>query len=177
MQFPLFFRAFAFFTLFAFTCQSVAFAADEKGVRPPRYGFGEDTSQSEMKAAEYVMRRFQGERLMPVRIMGGVNRPGIYYLPEGTDVITAISLSGGLMTTSDPSSVKWNQHATQKYRTLDLGDAIEKPKENNPILGNNDVLLVEERTPWISNNTLTLVTVVASILSVALSVKILREKN
>ena len=120
----------------------------------------------ETRASEYVMRRYPGEKLMPVRILGGVQKPGTYYLPENTDLITAISLSGGLAPNADSESIRWNQWSTRKYQKLDLTEAISHPQEQNPALGANDVLLVEEKSQIISNNTLLILTALSSVVGI-----------
>lgn len=130
---------------------------------------------SEQKASEYVMRRFPGERLVAVRIVGGVNRPGTYYFPEGMDLLSAISLSGGLIDKADSENIKWSQFATQKNNSLSLAEMMEKPKDLNPILGANDVVFVEEKRPWFSDNSLALLGVVSSIIGITIGVKYLSK--
>jgi len=129
----------------------------------------------EARASEYVMRRFPGEHLIPVRILSGVRNPGTYYLPEGTDLITAVALSGGLTPTANSEKLHWNQWATQKSATLDLGDAVAEPQKQNPKLGANDILMFEESKPWISNNTVVLVSIITGVLSIALGAKALTK--
>lgn len=139
--------------------------------------FSLEDGQQEMKASEYVMRRYPGERLMPIRILGGVQKPGTYYLPEGTDLITAISLSGGLATNADREKVRWSQWSTQKYETLDLALVMEKPKSFNPALGPNDVLMVEEKSQVIGSNTLLVLGAISSVVGIVIaSVYISRGK-
>ncbi len=162
------------FTLLAFVWQS-SLAWAETGARG-RVSSVLDEAQ-ETRAAEFVMRRYPGEKLMPVRILGGVQRPGTYYLPEGTDLLTAIALSGGLAPNADSEEIRWNQWSTQKYSTLALEDAMISPKERNPALGANDVLMVEEKTPLLSNNTLLLLTALSSIVGIVVgAVYVSRDK-
>lgn len=136
-------------------------------------GVAAGDSSGERGASEFVMRRFPGERLIPVRILGGVRSPGTYYFPEGMDLVSALSLSGGLSENSDPEAVKWTQFSSQKENVLDLGDIMRKPKELNPTLGANDILYVEAKTTWFSNNFVSTLAVVGSILGIVLGAKAL----
>src|SRR5689334_15916147 len=115
-------RLVAYLTLLAVSSQaSLGFAADAGlGAAKPTLSILEESGVQETRASEYVMRRYPGERLIPVRIIGGVQHPGTYYLPEGTDLLTAISLSGGLAQNADPEKVRWNQWSSQKFEVLDL---------------------------------------------------------
>jgi hypothetical protein len=130
---------------------------------------------SEPKAAEYVMRRYPGEKLMAVRILSGVRAPGIYYVPEGTDLLTAISLAGGLVPTADPERIHWNNFSANKYKMLDIQDSVEDPRTRNPVLGANDLLMVDETKPVISTNTVLVVTVIASLIGIAIGAKALSK--
>ena len=120
----------------------------------------------EARASEFVMRRFPGERLMPVRIVGGVKSPGTYYVPEGTDLLTILSLSGGLQQNTDSEEIQLSQWQTKKTQTIDLERALSNPVKFNPTLAANDVLFIPEKEPLISANTLTALTVVATVVSV-----------
>ncbi|MGZ3650011.1 MAG: SLBB domain-containing protein [Bdellovibrionota bacterium] len=150
-------------------------AAPAQGNGPKSGTYTLTDDMIEARASEYVMRRFPGEHLIPVRILSGVRNPGTYYLPEGTDLITAVALSGGLTSTADPEKLHWNQWATQKSATLDLGDAVADPQKQNPKLGANDILMIDESKPWISNNTVLLVSIVTGVLSIVLGAKALTK--
>lgn len=164
-------KLFTFILLFAFTSQSMA----APGVRTSAatLGISEATEQG---ASEFVVRRYPGERLIPVRILGGVTKPGTYYFPEGVDLLSAISLSGGLVENADASSVMWTKFSTQQYQTLDLANAMKKPKDLNPALGANDVLFIDSKTSLISNNTILLLSVISSLVGIAVGVTYLSKR-
>jgi hypothetical protein len=154
---------------------AAALAAGPAGNTQPRGGYTLTEDQSESRAAEFVMRRFPGEHLVPIRILSGVKNPGTYYLPENSDLLTAIALSGGLTPTADPSRLHWNQWSTQKYTVVDLEDAVAQPLKSNPRLGANDVIMVDETKPWISNNTVLVVSLITGLLGIALSARALTK--
>ncbi len=144
------------------------------GSRQGSYSLTDDLT-GEAHASEFVMRRYPGEHLLPIRILSGVKNPGTYYLPEGTDLITAIALSGGLTNTADPEKLHWNQWNSQKITMIDLNETVAEPQKANPRLGANDVVMIEEEKPWVSNNTILLVTLLTGVLSVVLSAKALTK--
>lgn len=125
------------------------------------------TMQTEIPAAEFVLRKYPGEKLIPVRILGGVNRPGVYYLPEGTDLLTAISLSSGLSTDADLDKVHHARGDKPGAQELTMQEMFSDPKKN-PVLAANDMLFVEEKQPILSNNTMLLITAISSIVGITL---------
>lgn len=129
---------------------------------------GLDAGLTEAPAAEYVLRKYPGEKLIPVRLMGGVNRPGVYYLPEGTDLLTAISLSAGLTNDADPGKVHHSKASGQGRVIHHMGNMLEDPKRNSPVLASNDVVFVENETPVLSSNTMLVITAVSSLMGIAL---------
>ena len=168
------------FTLLAFLNASIPVTANAGAaqVLASKLGAGQVTLTEDMlepKASEYVMRRYPGEHLIPVRILSGVRNPGTYYFPEGIDLISAVALSGGLTSNANPDKVHWNQWATQKTTTLSMEEVVREPKIMNPKLGTNDVLLVEDSKPFISNNTVLVVTLITGLLSIALSARALTK--
>ncbi|MCO5143022.1 MAG: SLBB domain-containing protein [Oligoflexia bacterium] len=155
-------------TILSFLIMNPAFARDSAAILK--------NEGAENLASEYVLRRFSGEKLMPIRIIGGVQKPGVYYLPQGTDLLTAISLSGGLSDTADPDEVVWNQISSKQVHQLEIADLMKDPMKNNPALGANDLLMIKEKQPVISNNTLLLITAISSIVGIAVGVAYLSRR-
>lgn len=125
-----------------------------------------DTDQREMNASEYVMRRYSGERLIPVRILAGVRNPGTYYIPEGTDLITLLSLSGGLTSTANAENIRLNEWQSKKMRSVSLPDVMEQPSKYNLSLAPNDVLYIEDKAPAVSNNTMQVISLLSALVGI-----------
>ncbi len=135
----------------------------------------EEEGITESRASEYVMRRYPGEKLIPIRILGGVKSPGMYYLPEGTDLITALSLSGGLDMYADSSNLTLNQWSSKKVHHFDIADVTAAPEKNNPTLGANDVLFIKPRENDISGNTMLWLTAISSIVGILVGATVLSK--
>jgi len=165
-------KMFVYSLIVSILTQPFALAQEAKGkAYVPGIASGE--AAGERGAAEFVMRRFPGERLIPVRILGGVKSPGTYYFPEGMDLLSAISLSGGIEGTADHEAVRWTQFSSQKDSKLNMEEIMRRPKELNPTLGANDILYVEPKTTWFSNNFLATLSVIVSVTGLALSARAL----
>jgi len=55
---------------------------------------------------------------LAVHVVGGVARPGIYYLPEGARVQDALSAAGGLLTTAETTNVNLAQRVEDGQKII-----------------------------------------------------------
>jgi hypothetical protein len=120
----------------------------------------------ETHGSEFIMRRYPGEKLVPVRILSGVKSPGTYYLPVGTDFLTLLSLSGGILPSSDTENILLNKWESKTVQEINLEKSLQHPAKYNPILSNNDVLYIPEKSPIVDNNTLVVVGLIGSIIGI-----------
>jgi hypothetical protein len=132
---------------------------------------------TETHTAEYVLRRYKGERLIPVRLLGGVKSPGTYYVPQGTDLVTILAAAGGVEANADPTAIHYNHAVNLTSSTLDLKKAMQNDASQNPVFAANDSVFVEQKTPLISTNTLLVLTTLSLIISIALGSKNLFNSN
>jgi NADH:ubiquinone oxidoreductase subunit F (NADH-binding) len=158
-------------TLFAFSTQS-ALAQGPAGNLPSG-----PLGLEEGRTSEYVMRKFSGERLIPIRMLGGVRNPGTYYVPIGTDMVTLLSLSGGIAQGADSEQIQYRPWAGKKTRVLDLQDALDEPLKYNPTMEPNDVLYVAESKPVLSNNTMIILSAIASVIAIGTGVILIRSQT
>lgn len=162
-------RVFVSITLFAFASQT-GFAAS-----PPKLSGAE--ALVEKSASEFVLRRYPGERLVPIRMVGGVSQPGTYYVPVGTDFLSLLSLAGGIAPNSNSSAIQVRQWNNKVSQELDLSEAMENPAKSNPTLEANDIIFVPEQKPLISNNTFLALSVAASVISLVLGSIAIRKET
>lgn len=136
-----------------------------------RRGF---TDPFERHIAEYFYSRTGNEILGPVRILGGVDLPGVYHIPKNTDLATLISISGGIDVNSDIHKIKYTKKG-EKTVQLDLYDHIEQGKEI--FLNNGDTVFIPNKVGWISNETATTLTVIVSILTLGLTAYVVSTRD
>ena len=73
-----------------------------------------ETGKSSQSADYFVFLGEGDELLMNVQIWGQVKNPGLYSLPEGSDIVTLLSLAGGPTENADLSSVKVIRKGVEK---------------------------------------------------------------
>lgn len=66
----------------------------------------DETDRTPQSAGHYIYLGESDELLMNVQIWGQVKNPGLYSLPEGSDIATLVSLAGGPTEHADLSGIK-----------------------------------------------------------------------
>ncbi|KHD89154.1 MAG: hypothetical protein OM95_04840 [Bdellovibrio sp. ArHS] len=142
------------------------------------------------QTSEYIFRSSPKESLVTVQLLGAVNKPGIYYVPAGTDLLKLITLAGGTTNGGDLSEVivrkmepkTWAEiksKAVNEYQgafEVDAEKLIKYGGTRSLRLHQDDFVYVPPRTPWISNETARGITLVSVILGIALTA-VLIDKN
>jgi hypothetical protein len=142
----------------------LSFQAPAMAARPTIFAAPGNSQVSEFLYGDAVE-----QHLMPVYLLGEVAKPGLYHVPVNTDLTTLLALSGGPGTESELDNLQIKNELTKRVETVNFGDIETRADAASPKLRTNDVVFVPRRSPPISNNTLTLITVVATVLTAALT--------
>ncbi len=148
-----------------FTQTQIAMAIDKSGL----------SVEQTLLANEFVFKTSPTQKIMPVRLISGTSKPGIYHLPEGTRLTSLVALSGGKQSDDDFSEIIIKRNDTSFE--FDLDSYIEDNKGEDPILQAGDIVSVKKDKPWISDNTYLLATFVATLASIALTVELIDDRN
>lgn len=123
------------------------------------------------KGNEYVSGDYPGAVLMKVNLWGAVQKPGIHYIPVRTDLVTLLSYAGGPSDRAKFDSVTIKRWAGGKESVIevDVDDLLTDTGGKPPQLEANDVVVIPSSTPLISNDTMSVIGVAASILSIVVA--------
>ncbi len=124
-----------------------------------------------MRGSEYISGYYKGAVLMPVNIWGAVQKPGLHQVPTGTDLMQLITLAGGPNADAelDHLIIKRTTKDGEKVIKLALNDFIDSTHETPLELEPNDTVILPATKPMISTNTLTLITVIATVVGIVAS--------
>lgn len=104
-----------------------------------------------------------GKVNIEINVLGGVRYPGKYLVPEGTNVIELLSLSGGVLREETTDNIKLiratqrsgnlydNNIITLNYREIFEDEKLKSVNKSNPLLVHGDILVVPitpEKTFW-----------------------------
>ncbi|MDG0815480.1 SLBB domain-containing protein [Bdellovibrio svalbardensis] len=170
-------------TAFIFSLSSIGYArAEETGllndIKPPQ------------QASEYIFRSSQKESLITVQLMGAVNKPGIYYVPQNTDLLKLITLAGGSTTAGDVSEVlvrkqepkSWDEvksKAINEYQgayEVNAEKIIKYGGARQLKLAQDDFVYVPQKSTWVSGEATKTITVVSLVAGIVLT-GLLIQKN
>lgn len=127
---------------------------------------------------EYFAEGYQGEVLLSVKVIGAVRLPGIYHVPKKTDLVTLVAMAGGTLPTADLEKVFIKRRAKDKESvvSVDLNLSLSKEGTAIPIIEADDIVTVQAKEPVISQESLSILGFVASILSILISGLIINKQ-
>jgi len=118
---------------------------------------------------EFISGAQPGKVLMKVNLWGGVGKPGIHHVPAKTNLINLLSYAGGPLNDAmlNKVTIKRNTGPSNKKIIVNVQDIIEGASIPSIPLEPNDIVVVPQKKPTISNNTIAIVSVVAMVVSTA----------
>jgi len=131
--------------------------------------------QTSQLPSEYVFKTEPDQNMMPVKLIGGTLRPGIYHLPEGTTLTSLIALSGGKQPQRDSPEVVIRR-ADQQIE-FDMEDFMDGESDADPVLKSGDIIAMKSDDPLVDQGTVNFITVISSVLSIVLAASIIADSN
>jgi NADH:ubiquinone oxidoreductase subunit F (NADH-binding) len=129
-----------------------------------------------LNITEYVSNNNNGEELIQVRLLGAIQRPGVYHVPVNTDLTTVLSYAGGTTPDATLDNIMVSRQKTKSSVEFNLETTIKHPSENNSFLQANDIVFVKRREPWVSQNAVTVLTVISTVFGIALASVIISQQ-
>jgi hypothetical protein len=118
------------------------------------------------KLSVFYYNKTGAEVLRPVKLLGQVARPGIYNVPENTELTTLLSIAGGMEKGADLKNVSiGNPNGTQTK--MNLADQLISGHDYS--LKTNDIIYIPERKNTFDQDTTNTVLVVSTIASLLLT--------
>lgn len=137
-------------------------------VAAERAGTFEREKQNIQQLSEYIYGDELEQKLMPVFLLGNVHRPGIYHVPQNTSLTTLLSIAGGTGDNSAMDDITIKNERAGKIDKVDFHDLLASSGKS-PILKGEDTVFIPTEKPAVSNNTMLTITVVATLLTAALT--------
>lgn len=126
--------------------------------------------------AYYTIKEFPNQKLIPVRLIGGVSRPGFYQVPEKTTLLTLLSYSGGATASSDLESVTMWRNEKKVSEEVNVMKLMRTTNTAEPTVNANDVVLIKEKQSLFSPNTLATLTVLSAVTAIILTSLLIEDR-
>ena len=134
---------------------------------PFLYGSGESERISQF-AGHYVYLGEGNELLMNVQVWGQVKNPGLYSLPENSDIVTLLSLANGPTENADLSKIKVIRKGATKdsLYTVNLKKSLLHGEKEKITLKPGDIIEISPSTFYSISNFIRFITQVSMVVAV-----------
>lgn len=145
-----------------------------------------------LQTSEYIFRTSPKDSLMAIHLFGAIAKPGIYYVPQNTDLMKLLTLAGGATSLGTLDEVVVRKNDTKAWEgirshhmdkdghgsyELNLDKMIRKDAAIRQLkLGQDDFIYVPQKEPWISNDVSRTVSVISIVLGTALTTMLLSQR-
>jgi hypothetical protein len=141
----------------------VLFTSSQVLAQQSAFGLAQDSNKNDV--TEYFYSRKGTEVLRPIKLLGKVNKPGIYQVPQNTSLTTLLAIAGGSANEADLSQITIaNTTGNTKF---DFETSINTGKDYN--LNSGDIVFVPEKKYFMDSHTGMAITVMTGIVSVLLT--------
>jgi hypothetical protein len=121
--------------------------------------------QYQSRISEYFYSPTGKETLIPVNILGEIERPGLYHIPPETNLTTLIAIAGG--TRSDANVKKVRLFREGETEKINLDTIIEEKPDFG--LRQKDTLYIPRKPELVSQSTLTVILAISAIATTILT--------
>lgn len=136
--------------------------------------------------SEFVFESYPNQELIPIRLLGAVKNAGLYHVPVNMKLTTLLSLAGGtsneadlenIVIGNDQQDIKAPNGEQKKSLNLNLEDVLKNGAKDDYTLASNDIVLIKNKTPLVSNDSFRMISIVSVILTTILTAVIIHDKT
>lgn len=136
-------------------------------------------------ASEYIFESYPNQELIPIRLLGSVKNPGLYHIPTQMKLTTLLALAGGtsgdadlgkIIIGNDQQTIKNEQGVESKSLEIDLEETLKKGARSDYTLMANDIVLIQNKSPIVSNDAFRTISVVSVILTSILTAIVIKDR-
>lgn len=136
--------------------------------------------------SEFVFESYPNQELIPIRLLGAVKNAGLYHVPANMKLTTLLSLAGGtsneadlenIVIGNDQQNVVAPNGQQQKSLNLNLEDVLKNGAKNDYTLASNDIVLIKNKSPLVSNDSFRIISIISVILTTVLTAVIIHDKT
>lgn len=149
--------------------------------------------KSPQQSAEFIFRNSARDNLISTQVFGSVTHPGVYYVPEDTDLMKVLTLAGGVLTSSELEEVivrkadgkawtgydsKYVKQKNPQTFQINVDEMLRSAPNLKPLrLNHDDLIYVPQKEPFISSDVSRVVTIGSVILTSVLTVLLIKARS
>ncbi len=126
------------------------------------------------RLSEFFYNQNNVDILVPVKLIGNVNKPGLYHIPENTSLLTLLSISGGPGKNADVESMMVS-NSVSGQKKIELSQLMKS--DSQALLKSGDIIYVPDKKVTFDQETYNAVMALTGILSVLLTAVLVSDRN
>lgn len=143
-----------------------------------------NTKYNVNNSSEFIFESYPNQELIPIRLLGAVKNAGLYHIPEKMKLTTLLTLAGGttseadienIVIGNDQQPIHNNDGIDKKNISFNLEETL-KDAKNDYTLAPNDIILIKNKSPWISNDSFRTFSVISVILTSILTTIVIKDR-
>ncbi|PIK14793.1 hypothetical protein [Halobacteriovorax sp. JY17] len=128
------------------------------------------------KPSEFVFQSYKNQELISLRLLGAVNKAGLYHVPKDIKLITLLSLAGGTSKDAEVEQIMIGSESRKEVIKVNLYEAINEQAHREYEFNSNDTIFVKHKKPFISNDSWKIISVISVLLTTALTAIAIDDK-
>jgi hypothetical protein len=137
--------------------------------------FGQEVQGLNGGVTEYFYRRDKDDVLVPVFMLGEVGKPGLYHVPLKSELITLLSIAGGLSPDADHDRIFVRDSRQESPTKIEMSELVGDSRGKTRQFLGNEVIYVEKSEPWISNNTMLVIGFLSGLVGIVVGARALSK--
>ncbi len=137
-------------------------------------------------SSEFIFESYPNQELIPIRLLGAIKNAGLYHIPADMKLSTLLALAGGTTTDADLENIvvgndqqrapTSNNNDEKKSLTINLEESLKNGAATDYTLVPNDIVLVKNKSPMISNDSFRAISIVSVVLTSVLTGLLIRDR-
>lgn len=137
-------------------------------------------------SSEFIFESYPNQELIPIRLLGAIKNAGLYHIPTNMKLTTLLALAGGTTTEADLENIvigndqqnlKNSEGADKKSITIDLEEVLKNGAKTDYTLISNDIVLIKNKSPLISNDSFRLISIISVLLTTVLTAIVIKDRT
>jgi hypothetical protein len=140
---------------------------------------GRNAKYNVNSASEFIFESYPNQVLIPIRLLGAIKNAGLYHIPPDMKLMTLLSLAGGTTSEADIENIiigNDQQVKDKKSLSVNLEENLKNGATSDYILVPNDIILIKNKTPLVSNDSFRIISIVSILLTSVLTAIIINDK-
>jgi hypothetical protein len=136
-------------------------------------------------SSEYIFESYPNQELIPIRLLGAIKNAGLYHIPANMKLTTLLALAGGttpeadlekIIIGNDQQSIHNSKGEEKESLKINLEDTLEGGARKDYTLVANDIVLIKDKSPIVSNDAFRTISIVSVILTSILTAIVIKDR-